>query len=187
MRLRLVALLLACILGALPLVGGAQSDEEGYLVKPGDVLGISVWGEPELQGTVLVAPDGAFSFPLVGHVDARGRTAMELQGTVGERLAEYIASPVVTVSLEEINGNKIYVLGQVNAPGEFVMNPAVDVMQALAMAGGTTAFASLDNILVLRRSPSGQTALPFRYSAVIRGRDLEQNVRLQSGDVVVVP
>jgi polysaccharide export outer membrane protein len=120
-------------------------------------------------------------------VDARGRTAAQLQQTVSERLAEYIASPVVTVSIEEINGNKIYVIGQVNQPGEFVMNPTVNVMQALSMARGTTPFAALDEIFVLRNGPTGQVALPFRYSAVIRGRNLEQNIQLQSGDVIVVP
>ena len=190
MQLRpvLLSLLFAgCIAALLPIVSGAQTDEEAYRIKPGDVLQISVWGEPELQGAVLVAPDGAFSFPLVGHVDARGKTAAQLQETVRERLTTYIATPVVTVSIEEINGNKIYVIGQVNRPGEFVMNPVVDVMQALSMAGGTTPFAALNDILILRRSVSGQVALPFRYSAVIRGKNLEQNIRLESGDVVVVP
>jgi len=188
MQLRPVALLAAAwILAGLPLPGGAQTDEDGYHVKPGDVLRISVWGETDLQGTVLIAPDGSFAFPLVGHVDARDRSVVELQETVGERLVAYIASPVVTVSIEEINGNKIYVIGQVNEPGEFVMNPAVDVLQALSMARGTTPFADLGNIMILRRTPSGQTALRFRYSDVIRGRNLEDNIRLQSGDVVVVP
>ena len=181
--LLLMAVWIFCVV---PLVCGAQAPD-GYDVKPGDMLNISVWGEAELQGDVLVAPDGAFSFPLVGHVDARGRTAAELQQTVTERLGAYIAAPVVNVSIVQVNGNKIYVIGQVNGPGEFVMNPAVDVLQALSMAGGTTPFAALDDIRILRRSPSGQAALPFRYSEVLRGRNLEQNIQLQSGDVVVVP
>jgi polysaccharide export outer membrane protein len=188
MQLRLVGLLVAgWVLATLPSPSGAQDDEAGYRVKPGDILRISVWGEEALQGEVLVAPDGAFSFPLVGHVNARGRTAAELQQTVSERLAEYIASPVVTVSIAEINGNKIYVIGQVTRPGVFVMNPSVDVMQALSMAGGTTPFANLDEIRVLRRRENGQVALPFQYQAVIRGRNLDQNIQLESGDVVVVP
>ena len=165
----------------------AQDDEAGYLIKPGDVLGISVWGEAELQGTALVTPDGKFSFPLVGHLNARGKTAEQVQLIVRERLLTYLSDPVVTVSLQEINGNTIYVLGQVNNPGEFVMRHGVDVMQALSMAGGTTAFASLNDILILRRRATDQVALPFRYSDVIRGRRLEQNIKLQSGDVVVVP
>ena len=94
---------------------------------------------------------------------------------------------VVTVSVLEINGNKVFVIGQVNKPGEFVVNPRVDVMQALSMAGGTTPFADLKNIRILRRTSAGQTALEFRYDDVIRGRRLEQNIVLESGDVVVVP
>ena len=168
-------------------VSTGQTDEQGYQIKPGDVLGISVWGEEQLQGIALVTPDGGFSFPLVGHLNARGRTAEQVQQIVRERLRNYLSDPVVTVSLQEINGNTIYVLGQVNNPGEFVMQRSVDVMQALSMAGGTTTFASLNDILILRRQPSGQVALPFRYSDIIRGRRLEQNVELQSGDVVVVP
>lgn len=186
MPLRLVSLpVLVAVL--LPLAAAAQTADQGYYVKPGDVLQISVWGEPELQGPALVGPDGTFSFPLVGHVDANGKTAAELQEIVVERLSAYLSTPVATVSLAEVNGNKIFVIGQVNNPGEFVMSSAVDVMQALSMAGGANPFAQLDNILILRRNGSEQVALPFRYSQVSKGRDLPQNILLQSGDVVVVP
>ena len=164
-----------------------MAQEAGYTVKPGDTLSISVWKEPDLQGTVLVTPDGAFAFPLVGQVDARGKTVTELQGLVTERLVRYISDPVVTVSVHEIRGNKVYVIGQVNKPGEFIVNPRVDVMQALSMAAGTTAFASLSNIIILRRTGSQQETLHFDYTDVARGRNLDQNIELRSGDVVVVP
>ena len=181
---------LACGLHLL-LLGSALHAQEAapaYTVKPGDILAIQVWKEPELQDdAVLVRPDGMFSFPLVGQVDARSKTVDELQQFITERLAKFIAEPVVTVSVQEIRGNKVFVLGQVNKPGEFIVNPRVDVMQALSMAGGTTAFASLNNIIILRRAGTEQTALPFRYQEVIKGRDLSQNIELQSGDVVVVP
>lgn len=164
------------------------SPTEAYTVKPGDVLSIAVWKEPDLQGPVLVRPDGSFSFPLAGQIDARGRTVAELQQTVTEKLKKYISDPVVTVSVSEVKGNKVYVLGQVNKPGEFVVNPRVDVMQALSMAGGTTAFANLGEIVILRRGENGQQqSLPFRYADVARGRNLQQNIMLQAGDVVVVP
>jgi polysaccharide export outer membrane protein len=185
MHLRLV--LLTFVVTMLAGRAVAQTAEQAYHVKPGDVLQISVWGEPELQGPALVGPDGTFSFPLVGHLDAKGKTAAELQEIVVQRLSEYLSTPVATVSLAEVNGNKIFVIGQVNNPGEFVMGAPVDVMQALSMAGGANPFASLDNILILRRNGDEQVALPFRYSQVIRGRDLNQNILLQSGDVVVVP
>ncbi len=170
---------------AAPVNAGAPT--EAYTVKPGDVLSIAVWKEPDLQGPVLVRPDGSFSFPLAGQVDARGKTVAELQQTVTERLKKFISDPVVTVSISEVKGNKVYVLGQVNKPGEFIVNPRVDVMQALSMAGGTTAFAALGDIVILRRTESGQQSLPFHYADVARGRNLQQNIMLQAGDVVVVP
>src|ERR1044072_114938 len=122
----------------------------GYTVKPGDTLEISVWKEPDLQRTVLVRPDGQLSFPLVGEGDARGKTVMDLNKTVSERLTKYISDAVVTISVTEIKGNKIFVLGQVNKPGEFIVNPSVNIMQALSMAGGMTPFAATNDIIVLR-------------------------------------
>jgi polysaccharide export outer membrane protein len=163
------------------------AQEAGYTVKPGDLLAVSVWKEEALQGDVLVTPDGAFAFPLVGLVDARNKTVDDLQKILTERLTKYISDPVVTVAVREIRGNKIYVIGQVNKPGEFIVNPRVDVMQALAMAGGTTAFANVGDITVLRRTGPKQEALPFDYDAVAKGKRPDQNFELRSGDIVVVP
>jgi polysaccharide export outer membrane protein len=177
------AVLMMCVLG-MPAVHAQQAS---YVVKPGDTLEISVWKEPDLQRTVLVRPDGAFSFPLVGEVDARGKTVAELNKVVSERLAKYISGAVVTVSVQEIKGNKIFVLGQVNKPGEFIVNPSVNIMQALSMAGGMTPFASVNDIIVLRGQGDKQVAMAFRYPDVVRGRRLETNIELLAGDVVVVP
>jgi len=165
----------------------AAAQEAGYTVKPSDVLAVSVWREETLQGDVLITPDGAFAFPLVGLVDARGKTVDDLQKILTERLAKYISDPVVTVAVREIRGNRVYVIGQVNRPGEFTVNPRIDVVQALAVAGGTTAFASLSNILILRRSGTKQEALRFDFTEVAKGKNLEQNFELRNGDIVVVP
>lgn len=183
------------VLGALLLVGADDSSAQeqaarpdtSYKVLPGDVLQVSVWKEPDLQLELLVRPDGAISFPLAGEISTRNRSVSELQSELTRRLSRYITDPVVTVSVTQVLGNKIYVIGQVNNPGEFVVNPQVDVLQALSMAGGTTPFADLDNIRILRRKQSIQSALSFSYKDVIRGRNLQQNVMLRSGDVVVVP
>jgi polysaccharide biosynthesis/export protein len=170
------------------LTPAVQAQQAGYTVKPGDVLEISVWKEPDLQRPqVLVRPDGAFSFPLVGEVDARGKTIAELNKIVSDRLTKFISDAVVTISLQEIRGNKIYVIGQVNRPGEFIVNPSVNIMQALSMAGGMTAFAATNEIVVLRGQGKAQQAMAFRYADVVRGRSLETNIELQSGDIVVVP
>lgn len=164
-----------------------ESDRDEYIVKPGDQLLISVWKEEDLQQEVLIRPDGGFSFPLAGNMNATNMTVDDISEEVSSRLERYIPDLVVTVAVTAINGNKIYVIGQVNNPGAFVMNPRLDVMQALSVAGGTTAFAALNDIKILRRNEFGQQVFRFRYGDVERGRDLEQNIMLESGDVVVVP
>jgi len=158
-----------------------------YTVLAGDVLQISVWKEPELQMEVLVRPDSAFSFPLAGDVSTEGLSVVALQAELTKRLSRYISTPVVTVSVTAVLGNKVYVIGQVGKPGEFVVNPQVDVMQALSMAGGLTPFAATNDIKILRRTGSRQIALSFKYNDVLKGRHLEQNIMLDAGDIVVVP
>jgi polysaccharide export outer membrane protein len=160
----------------------------GYEVQPGDELQVSVWKEQDLDRQVLVRPDGGFSFPLAGDVNAVGKTVEQLRLELTQRLSRFIPDLFVTVAVLAINGNKIFVIGQVNQPGQFVMNPRVDVMQALSLAGGTNAFASPNDIFVLRReSNNAQRRLPFNFGEVVRGKNLEQNIILRSGDVVVVP
>src|SRR5487761_191012 len=159
-----------------------------YTVQPGDTLLVSVWKEPELRRPVLIEPDGMFSFPLCGQIDSHDKTVGELQQQITQHLARFITDPVVTVSLQKISGNRVYVIGQVQKPGDFIVNPRVNVMQAIAMAGGTTPFASLGSIKIIRRTDNGsQVALPFNYNDVLHGNDLAQNITLQAGDVVVVP
>jgi polysaccharide export outer membrane protein len=177
---------------ALP-ASAEESSQQGnnsyspYLIQPGDVLEVSVWREEYLEREVSVQPDGMISFPLVGVLRAAGGGVRELQDKVAERLSQFIPDPVVTVSIKDIRGNRIYVIGQVQRPGHFVMNPTIDVVQALALAGGTTPFASLNDIRILRRSGNELTAIRFRYGDVEKGRNLEQNIILQSGDVIIVP
>lgn len=166
----------------------APSASRGYALQPGDILEILVWKEEDLTKEVLIRPDGGISFPLAGDLVASGRTVDQLRTELIARLGRFIPDLDVTVLLKEVKGNKIYVIGQVSKPGEFVVNPQVDVMQALTMAGGVNAFASLSDIFVLRRTESGeQTRFNFDFTAVTKGRDLQQNIMLQSGDVLVVP
>lgn len=188
-----IASLMLLFVIALPASQSALAQEDGpaprepYTINPGDLLEISVWKEPDLQRQVLVRPDGAFSFPLSGDVVAMGRTVEAVRQELAERLSTFIPDLVVTVTVAEINGNKIYVIGQVNTPGTFVVNPRVDVIQALAIAGGMTPFAESNDIKILRRRNGTQAILRFRYNDIIKGENLEQNVLLEVGDVVLVP
>jgi polysaccharide biosynthesis/export protein len=159
----------------------------GYHLQPGDILSVSVWKEQDLQTEVLVRPDGAFSFPLAGDVPAVGKTVEEVRTLLIDRLKRFIPTPVVTVAVKQIGGNRIYVVGRVNHAGDFPLSSPLDVMQAIALAGGTTPFAAINDIVILRRQNGEQQALHFHYSDVARGRDLSQNVLLQTGDTVVVP
>ena len=193
-RAAVLAIAVSICAGLPSLVQAQDADEDqpattraAYHIRPGDMLQISVWKEDYLQRDVLVRPDGGISFPLAGDVIAADRTVIQIRDALAGQLSRYIPDPVVTVAVKEIRGNMIYVLGQVQKPGPFVMNPRVDILQALAMAGGATPFAALNDIKILRRNSDGQEAIDFRYSDVIRGRRLEQNILLQGGDIIVVP
>lgn len=174
------------VLLAVPVPGFSQAQPE-YLLNPGDELAIDVWREEELQREVLIRPDGKFSFPLTGEVTAAGRTPAEIQAEITKTLRSFIPEAVVTVTVTAIEGNKIYVIGQVENPGTFVMNPRLNVLQALSLAGGMTAFASANNIIILRSRGERQQTLPFRFEDIARGRNLEQNISLEAGDVIIVP
>lgn len=174
--------------GAEPATGTPVTESQGYLIGPEDLLFISVWQEPELQREVRVRPDGGVSFPLAGNVDVAGKTVEEVTAIITERVQKYIPAAVVTVSVQEVAGYRIFVIGQVNAPGKFTLGSYVDVVQALTLAGGLTPFANSDNITIRRRTSDGrEIVMPFDYGDVQSGDDEGQNVVLQSGDVVVVP
>ena len=162
-------------------------ENDAYKIQPGDVLEVSVWKEENLIRDVLVRPDGGMSFPLVGDLQAAGESVEKLSETIAERLSKYIPDPVVTVSMRQLSGNKIYVVGKVARPGEYVANSYVDVVQAIAMAGGMTPFAAVNKIKIVRRKGEELEAYSFRFSDIEDGENLEQNIVLRSGDIVVVP
>jgi len=158
-----------------------------YILNPGDVLEISVWREKDLTRKVLVLPDGRISFPLAGHIMAAGKNAQQLEEILKQRLARIIEKPVVTVTVVETPGNRIYVIGQVRKPGPYSVARPITVMQALSLAGGLTPFGDAGDIIIIRTVNGKQTKIPFDYSKAKRGKALEQNITLRSGDVIVVP
>src|SRR5262252_9743420 len=127
------------------------------------------------------------SFPLVGDLRAAGKTVVELRDELAKKLAKFIPEPVVSVAVLRVASQKIYVIGRVNKPGDFTVGRYLDVLQALSMAGGLTPFADASDIRVMRRENGKQLVLPFDYSKVSRGENLEQNIPLRTGDVIVVP
>lgn len=169
-------------------IGAGAVPGGGYEIGPEDVLEISVWKEKDLQlKEVLVRPDGWITFPLVGNIQAMGRTALHVQEEITDRLRKYIPDPVVTVSVKKIAGYKIFIIGKVNKPGEYTVGRYIDVLQALTLAGGLTPFAEERNIKILRKENGKENVLLFDYAAVKKGRRLGQNINLKTGDVIVVP
>jgi polysaccharide biosynthesis/export protein len=170
--------------GATP--GGAGVDP-GYRLGAEDVMLISVWKDEQLTREVVVRPDGMFSFPLVGDSQAQDRTVEEIRADLVKRLTKYIPNPNVSVSVTKVLSYKIYVVGRVNKPGEYLIGHYTDVLQALSLAGGLTPFAAENDIKVIRRVKGEKEVFPFRYGDMRKGNDLEQNILLQRGDVVMVP
>ena len=128
----------------------ATPDQDKYLLGPEDAIEISVWKEPDLTKQLVVRPDGKITYPLIGEVQASGRTVKQLQEEILKRLEKYVTDAHVTVILLKAQNYKIYVTGKVNKPGDFLIGKPVNVMQAISMAGGLTPFASPGSIMVLR-------------------------------------
>jgi polysaccharide biosynthesis/export protein len=157
-----------------------------YVIRPGDILQLVVWKEPDLTRDVTVRLDGRITVPLLGDVDAAGRTPAQLGGDLGKGLTRYVAAPVVTVGVSQANSSKVYVLGQVVQPGAFPLTSRMTVLQALALAGGFKEFAKTERIVVIREA-APKAPITMNYKRVEAGDDLGQNVMLLPGDTIVVP
>ena len=158
-----------------------------YVIGPGDVLDISVWKEEALTKLVTVLPDGKISFPLVGPIRAGGKTLDQFSKELEKKLSRFVPDLNLSVLVHEVNSMLVYIIGRVNNPGRFVLNSNIDVMQALAMAGGLTPFAEQGNVKIFREAPGGKKIFEFDYDDVAEGKKLEQNIMLQRGDLIVVP
>ncbi len=161
--------------------------DDSYLIGPGDRLSISVWKEEGMQMEVLVKPDGGITFPLAGEINANGLTTEQLKQALASKLKRYIPNPIVTVSVLQTLSNKVYVVGKVQRPGEFIASGYMDILQALTLAGGLTPYADGDEIKVIRRTGEGTKVFDFDYDEVISGERLDMNILLKAGDTVVVP
>lgn len=163
-----------------------------FSLGPEDVLKVTVWKSQDLSGEVTISPDGTITMPLIGAVPAAGLTANVLAKRIGERLTDYISSPIVTVQVKEVNSYFIYVLGEVVKPGKYPLKSYANVMQGISLAGGFAPFARKNKIKVLRNVSSGpeekrQVEIPVHYDDILKGTAVPGNFILWSGDVIVVP
>ena len=172
---------------------GSQPAEKGrsddsYVIGADDVLSINVWKEPDVSRSVTVRSDGKISLPLVGELQASGQTPRQLEQEITKRLQSYISEPEVTVIVQQINSQKFNILGQVLKPGSYPLANSPTVLDAIALAGGFRDFAKKKSIYVLRQNPGGgQVRLPFNYKDMVKGKNTDQNVKLQPRDTIVVP
>ena len=167
------------------------SSQADYVVGPGDVLDISVWKEEALTKSLVVLPDGYIHFPLIGEIRAAGKTVAEIREEIKQKISVYAPDPVLSVEVRQVNSMIIFVLGRVNNPGKFGVNAKTNVLQGIAMAGGLNPFAKRNDIKVIRqeggKGAEKTQSFAFRYDDVADGKNLEQNIWLQRGDVVLVP
>ncbi|MCP4694052.1 MAG: polysaccharide export protein [Desulfobacterales bacterium] len=158
-----------------------------YTIGPGDVLNISVWKNDDLRRLSPVLPDGKISFPLIGELMVGGKTVVQVEAEVKEKISRFVPNPVLSVSVHQMHSMIIYVIGKVLNPGRQVLNINLNVLQSLAIAGGPNPFAKRNRIKIFRETKDGTRIFNFSYDDVCDGVGLEQNIRLERGDVIVVP
>ncbi|MEJ5359062.1 MAG: polysaccharide biosynthesis/export family protein [Desulfobacterales bacterium] len=158
-----------------------------YTIGTGDLILVSVWKDEALTRQVVVLPDGKISFPLVGEVQAAGRTIEQLRSELEAKLERFVPGVTLSVIVQQVNSQVVYVIGRVTTPGRFLLTGDINVLQALAMAGGLNPFAKKGEIKIFRQEEGKTKIFPFDYDAVSTGSDLRQNITLQRGDVIVVP
>jgi polysaccharide biosynthesis/export protein len=167
---------------------GAKPHDDTFIIGVDDLLAVNVWKEPDITRSIPVRSDGMISLPLVGELQASGRTPHQLEVAISEKLKNYISEPEVTVIVQEIRSQKFNILGQVARPGSYPLTNSTTVLDAIAIAGGFKDFAKQKNVYVLRQNPDGkETRFSFNYKDVIKGKDAAQNIRLQPRDTIVIP
>jgi len=165
-----------------------QPHDASFIIGNDDLLAINVWKEPDITRSIPVRSDGRISLPLVGELQAAGRTPLQLEQDIAVRLRNYIAAPEVTVMVQEIRSEKFNILGQVAKPGSYSLGLATTVLDAIAAAGGFRDFANQKGIYILRQNPGGgESRIAFNYKNVIKGKNPQQNIKLEPRDTIVVP
>jgi len=163
------------------------SQEETYKIGSGDVLEIMTWKEPDFTREVFVRVDGKFTFPLLDDIQAAGRTPIEVKKELETGLKEFIEDPIVTVSIRSPLSQQFYILGEVANTGEYPLAKDLTILQAFALAGGFTEWASKSEIILLRREKGEEKIIRVNYKNIVKGKELEQNVIIRANDTIIVP
>jgi polysaccharide export outer membrane protein len=186
MKQILSALFVICIFS----LGGMSQEEsvpEEFIIGPEDILSVFVWHEPDLTNKVTVRPDGKIGLPLLNDVQASGLTPKRLQENITEGLKRFITGPQVSVVVQEIRSQVIYITGAVAKPGVYALGGPMTVMEVLVRAGGVAEFAKAEEIQILRKNGDKPKRFRFNYKTFSEGKDYQQNIQLRNGDMVIVP
>ena len=166
----------------------AKASPNDYKIGAGDILEITIWKEPDLsREEVLVRTDGKISFPLLNDVQAAGLTPLEMKRNMETGLKEFISNPFVTITVRSPESQKIYILGEVMNTGEYPLYKRLTVLQAFAVAGGFTEWASKKEIILLRREGGEEKVIKVDYRKILKGKDFSGNVQIQPDDTIIVP
>src|ERR1051326_8309908 len=166
---------------------GGPITDDNYVIGPEDVLTIFVWKEPELTQTLAVRPDGKISLPLLNDLEASGYTTLQLKEKIISGLKQYIASPTVTVIVQASRSQKASIIGEVTKPGTYLISGPTSVVNLISLAGGFRDFAASDKVNIIREENGKKNTYRFNYRDFIKGKNLDKNIQLKPGDIVVVP
>jgi len=169
-------------------IWSAKESQKDYRIGAGDILEITTWKEPDLsRPVVLVRTDGKISFPLLNDVQAAGLTPLEMKRNMEEGLKNFVSSPFVTITVSTPDSQKFYILGEVMRTGEYPLTKNLTVLQAFAIAGGFTEWASKKEIILLRSENGKDKIYRVNYKEITKGEDLNQNIPLKADDTIIVP
>ncbi len=171
----------------LPQTAVAYPEKESYIIGPSDILEVSVWREPDLTRQVQVRMDGKITLPMIGDVQAENLTLVDLQEKIEEEYTRFVTEPEVTVILAQSNSQRVYMMGKVNAPGEYPLKKSMTFLQAVSVAGGLGRWADTGNIRLIRKIDGKEQTFRIDYDAIISGKDLSQNILLRPEDTIYVP
>ena len=165
-----------------------EETKDTYLIGSGDILEITTWKEVDFtREEILVRLDGMITFPLINDIQAKGRTPMQVKQVIEEKLKDYVDTPVVTVTVTESGSKRFYILGEVVNTGEYPLVKGLTVLQAFALAGGFTEWASKKEIILVRNEDGQEKIFRVNYKDIIKGKDFSQNIKLQPDDTIIVP
>jgi polysaccharide biosynthesis/export protein len=173
--------------GASPSADPEVTPPAGYVIGPGDVLGIRFWQQDGLSGDVVVRPDGKISVPLLNDVQASGQTPQQLGDQIRTAATRWVQDPNVTVIVRQVNSRAVYITGQVVHAGRYPLNGATSILQLIAMAGGLAEWADSENVTLMRSEQNQFVTHRFNYKDVVARKNLAQNIELHPGDTVIVP